>query len=299
VGTDAEVTCTPNPLVVQTATTPTPTATATATPTTGPLTGTLTVSDTTPEQGQTITVSGSGYEARTDIRITIQSHLSLLANDETDATGAFSTAVLIPASAELGAHTLSATGDGASGGTRVLTAAITVVAPAGSGGGGGGGRGLPTTGSALPLASGAVGTALLAAGSVLHGWSRRRRSDLHVEPVVHLAASPEPPMVETNWGRAAHELGLSTRSIEPGAFVRVSGAGFAADTDIAIVLTAADRLPRVIAYATTFPTGTFVVDTQISPQAHGGQRTISATGLAPDGSTRVLSTTLTVLGAAY
>ena len=146
----------------------TPTVTPTATPGL-PLTGVLQVSDTTPTRGQTITVSGAGYRANTDVRITIHSHISLLGTARTGAGGGFSANIRIPTDAHLGIHTLRATGLNPRGATRVLSANINVQDVTANR------RALPTTGPALAIALGTIASALLIVGHVLRGWSSQKR----------------------------------------------------------------------------------------------------------------------------
>jgi hypothetical protein len=146
----------------------TPTVTPTATPGL-PLTGFLQVSDTTPTRGQTITVSGGGYRANTDVRITIHSHISLLGTARTGIGGAFSANIRIPTDAHLGIHTLRATGDNPRGDTRVLSATIDVQDVTATS------RALPKTGPAIAVALGTIASALLIVGHVLRGWSSQKR----------------------------------------------------------------------------------------------------------------------------
>lgn len=92
--------------------------------------GPLTVSNANPVAGAQITVSAVGFAPSSPVQITIESSSSapaLLATANTDATGAFSKSVTIPASAA-GHYTLSARGTDTSGSVLVLTASIEVAA---------------------------------------------------------------------------------------------------------------------------------------------------------------------------
>ena len=89
--------------------------------------GNLTVSNATPSAGGEITVSGEGFAPASPVQITIASSPQLLATVESDASGAFSATVTIPASLS-GQHTISATGTDAAGSVLVLTAVIEVAA---------------------------------------------------------------------------------------------------------------------------------------------------------------------------
>ena len=92
--------------------------------------GPLTVSNANPAAGAQITVSAVGFAPSSPVQITIESSSSapaLLATANTDATGAFSKSVTIPASTA-GHYTLSARGTDTSGSVLVLTASIEVAA---------------------------------------------------------------------------------------------------------------------------------------------------------------------------
>ena len=89
--------------------------------------GDLSVSNATPSAGSEITVSGEGFAPTSPVQITIASSPQLLATVESDASGAFSVTVSIPASLS-GQHTISATGTDAAGSVLVLTAVVEVAA---------------------------------------------------------------------------------------------------------------------------------------------------------------------------
>lgn len=149
---------------------------------------TVTVSDTTPFPGQTITIYGSGFPADTAITITINPTLYTTS----DASGAWSTDFTIPEDFPPGVHTIVATGGGVT-----ATTTFNEVLPEGADDGeaaqfvdvspqpgvsteagasteaGPTGTTLPTTGSGVSVLV-RVGMVLLAAGGVLVGLARRR-----------------------------------------------------------------------------------------------------------------------------
>ena len=130
---------------------------------------TIAVSDTTPAQGQSLTVTGAHFTPNSSAKLTLHSTPVDLGSVSTDANGNFAAQVTIPSSTPAGAHTIEAldmaTGD-------VTAAAITVSAT--SGGGGGGGGGLAGTGVAV-IGVGALGVVLLAGGGLMLLAGRRRR----------------------------------------------------------------------------------------------------------------------------
>ncbi|MER7274684.1 hypothetical protein ABT369_09525 [Dactylosporangium sp. NPDC000244] len=134
----------------------------------GALTG---ATDTTPQPGQTITITGSGYKPNTTITVAIYSTPVTVGTVTTDGTGAFSATVTVPAGLAPGSHTLVAAGLAPDNTVRYLTAAVTVVPTAVATGP------LPVTGAAVTglaqLGSIAViiGVLLTALG---HRWTPRR-----------------------------------------------------------------------------------------------------------------------------
>jgi LPXTG-motif cell wall-anchored protein len=117
-----------------------------------------TVSDTTPEPGQSVTVSGSGAVDGGAVSATLDG--AEVGTGTADAAGDFTFTATIPSSAS-GSETLEVS-CGANRGTFPLT--LTVVAGSGL---------LPATGSdSLPLAW--IGLAALAAGGVVLGGARLR-----------------------------------------------------------------------------------------------------------------------------
>lgn len=121
---------------------------------------TLTVSDTTPVPGQTITISGTGFPASTTVTITINPTFTATS----DASGAWSTSFIVPTDLGLGTHTITATA-----GTVTATTTFTVVAGETTEAA----ATLPTTGSGTSDML-RWGVGLLACGGVLVGLGRRR-----------------------------------------------------------------------------------------------------------------------------
>ncbi|HEX2192747.1 MAG TPA: hypothetical protein VHH09_06095, partial [Acidimicrobiales bacterium] len=79
--------------------------------------------------GGLVTVSGDGFAAGATITITFESTPVVIGVVQADASGRFTTQVRVPVDAPPGVHTIRATGAAAGGGTRVLTARVTVAAP--------------------------------------------------------------------------------------------------------------------------------------------------------------------------
>jgi LPXTG-motif cell wall-anchored protein len=143
----------------------------------------LTVSDTTPLQGQTITVTGCCYSGT--VAIDLLSTPQRLGTATAGADGVFSTQVTIPADTVPGPHAIVATGPALDGsGTLRQSVEITVLAagadddgdkPGGVGKGKGKAAGaLPRTGAdSLPLVQIGVALVLLGAGAVLSVRNRR------------------------------------------------------------------------------------------------------------------------------
>ncbi|MFB4353424.1 GH92 family glycosyl hydrolase [Microbacterium sp. LS_15] len=117
-------------------------------------------------QGGTVELVGRGFGAGELITITLFSEPVRLAEVAADGSGAFRTAVTIPADTPVGQHTLVA--QGAASGLSAQ-GALTVTAAASTG------DGLAGTGGAVPIALIALMLGLLATGGVL--FIRRRRSE--------------------------------------------------------------------------------------------------------------------------
>ncbi|MGY1742204.1 MULTISPECIES: fibronectin type III domain-containing protein [unclassified Blastococcus] len=119
-------------------------------------------------QGQTITVSGSGYAPFSTVTVLVYSSPTVLGTVEADANGAFTFTGKLPAGLAAGSHTLVAAGVDADGNPRYLTQAITVGGPTGSGG-------LAYTGADIAVPA-IGGLAALAVGGGLVLAGRRRRA---------------------------------------------------------------------------------------------------------------------------
>lgn len=88
--------------------------------------GQLTVSSTTVAPGSSVTISGEGFAPNGLVVVTIQSAPVELGRGNADAVGDFTATVRVPADFPPGAHTLSATGPAAGGGTQVLSFEVVV-----------------------------------------------------------------------------------------------------------------------------------------------------------------------------
>jgi len=129
--------------------------------------GALTVSDDTPRPGQTIRASGAGMAPNAPVTLTLN---PTLGQTTADSAGRFSLDVTIPGRQAPGPYTLTARGAAPGGGTRVLTAPVTVTD---SGSGTGGDRLARTGGSSfLPLTI--LGLVLIGAGAAVVVLLRRR-----------------------------------------------------------------------------------------------------------------------------
>jgi hypothetical protein len=136
-------------------------------------TGSLSSTQTTITPGGSTTITGSGYTPGTTVTIDVCGLLSV--STVADSSGNISTSVTIPSSAAAGPCAITAVGLGANGKSLSLTTNVTLTS-------------VTQTGSAVPPAhtgepwasagywSAAGGTALVGAGLVALGLSRRRRS---------------------------------------------------------------------------------------------------------------------------
>ena len=144
----------------------------------------ITVSDTTPCPGQSVTVNAQTFAA--GAAVTVKLGDTVVGTPAADASGKVSLEVTIPAGQAQGPVQVSATGPGADNATVTVNAAVDIVAcnetpppTTPGGGGGGGGGGLPNTGSDTTMTLVRVGVALAALGGLLLAIStkRRRRTD--------------------------------------------------------------------------------------------------------------------------
>ncbi len=141
-----------------------------------PTTGQGVVDRSTVRAGECVTFSGSGFAPGAAIDVTDNGEPR--GTTTADAAGSYATQVCFSTSAQLGAHLLSAQGEGANGALRTLTATVTVLGVATDGGGTqstGGGGNLARTGAEIAtLLLAAV--VLLGAGALLVTQARRRRT---------------------------------------------------------------------------------------------------------------------------
>ena len=142
-----------------------------------PAVNSLTVSDTTPTPGQTISIEGCTFAAGSTTTVALTTVPVTLGTPTADAAGVIRLDGTIPADITLGSHTLTATGPAPDGTTLSLSLTLNVVAAGGSGSGTGSGP-LPNTGSdsSIPLAQ--VGLGLAALGGVVVALAGRRRRSL-------------------------------------------------------------------------------------------------------------------------
>ena len=141
-----------------------------------PAVNSLTVSDTTPTPGQTISIEGRTFAAGSTATVALTPDVTL-GSPTADAAGVIRLDATVPADTTLGSHTLTATGPAPDGTTLSLSLTLNVVAADGSGSGTGSGS-LPDTGSdsSIPLAQ--VGLGLAAFGGVVEALAGRRRRSL-------------------------------------------------------------------------------------------------------------------------
>lgn len=128
-------------------------------------TGTLTVSPSTVAPGGSISVAGTGFRPNTQVTLTLFSDPVSLGTLTSNASGAISGSVSIPAATPTGAHKVEAKGANAAGnGNHLLRADLTVRAGSGS---------IPRTGGSsdflLP-----VGIAVVSLGILAFAWRERR-----------------------------------------------------------------------------------------------------------------------------
>jgi hypothetical protein len=120
--------------------------------------------------GNTVNVSGSGWQAGAQITVTIQSAPVALGTVTANAAGTFSQNFTIPCSIGNGAHTVSASGIAADGTSRTASTQVTLSNCTVSAGK------LAFTGSNSTFPFAAAGVALVLVGSVLTVSMRRRRT---------------------------------------------------------------------------------------------------------------------------
>jgi len=144
-----------------------------------PAVNSLTVSDTTPSPGQTITIQGQTFAEGATATVVLNSDPVTLGSATANAAGQIVLQATIPTDTPLGSHTLVASGQAPNGQTLSLSLAIEVV-PAQGGGTGTSGGNLPRTGDSTSLPLAKVGLGLLAAGGVIYSIAAKRRKALSV-----------------------------------------------------------------------------------------------------------------------
>ncbi|HKE76164.1 MAG TPA: LPXTG cell wall anchor domain-containing protein [Acidimicrobiales bacterium] len=158
-----------------------------------PAVNSLTISDTTPTPGQTISIEGRTFATGSTATVTLFSDPVVLGSAIADAAGVFALQATIPADTPLGHHTITAEGTAPDGSPLSLSVSLTVVPAQGAGAGAGNGSGnLPRTGSdsSIPLAK--LGLGMLAIGGIATAIAAKRRkaAAAAAEPL-----TPAPPLV--------------------------------------------------------------------------------------------------------
>jgi len=128
---------------------------------------TVTVSDTTVEPGQSITLSARTFQAGSTVTFTLFSAPVVLGTATANSSGVATITATIPANTAPGTHTIEATGVDEAGNPLTVTTTITVL---------GGAADLPTTGSASTTPMTQVALAVLAGGGLLVLLANRRRT---------------------------------------------------------------------------------------------------------------------------
>jgi LPXTG-motif cell wall-anchored protein len=144
-----------------------------------PAVNSLTVSDTTPSPGQTITIQGQTFAQGATATVVLNSDPVTLGSATANAAGQITLQATIPVDTPLGSHTLVASGPAPTGQMLSLSLAIQVV-PAQGGGTSTSGGTLPHTGDSTSLPLAKVGLGLLAVGGVIYSIAAKRRKALSV-----------------------------------------------------------------------------------------------------------------------
>lgn len=141
----------------------------------GAPTGRLSLAASTVTAGDTLDVTGDGFEPGEDVTLVLHSAPVHLATARADRTGAVSATVTIPADTVAGSHTLRAAGSRSG---VLASAELTVVAPAEGTGPGGDAAGPGADAGTLAVTGTAVGVLLLLTlGTIGFGTLLRRRTD--------------------------------------------------------------------------------------------------------------------------
>jgi LPXTG-motif cell wall-anchored protein len=148
-----------------------------------PAVNSLTISDSTPCPGQTVTIDARTFAEGSTVSFTLLPESVALASAAADAAGVAAVQATIPTNTPLGAHTITADGTAPDGSSLSTSVSLSVVSCEGTGAGGAGAGGtggnLPKTGddASLPLAKVGLGLAALG-GVVLAIAAKRRKSAL-------------------------------------------------------------------------------------------------------------------------
>ena len=144
-----------------------------------PAVNSLTVSDTTPTPGQTVTLVGRTFAPGAAVTATLTSEPVGLATAAADPSGVVTMQATIPASTSLGLHTITAAGQAPDGSELSVSVNITVVDADGAAGGAGNGAdpgaGLPRTGDDSSISLAKLGLTLAAIGGVITAVAAKRR----------------------------------------------------------------------------------------------------------------------------
>jgi hypothetical protein len=132
-----------------------------------PADDTVTVSDTTVEPGQPVTLSARVFQSGSTVTFTFFSAPVVLGTATANSSGVATLTATIPSNATPGTHRIEATGTGADGQPLTVVINITVLGAAGSG--------LPTTGSGSTAPLTQLAAAALAGGGLLVLLANRRR----------------------------------------------------------------------------------------------------------------------------
>jgi len=131
-----------------------------------------TVSDTTVEPGQPVTVSAGTFCAGCPVTFTLFSAPVALGTVDANANGVATLTFTVPENTTPGTHTIEASGTGADGQPLTVTTTITVLGAAGAGN-------LPTTGNDGTAPMTKVALAAIAGGGLLVILANRRHSAKH------------------------------------------------------------------------------------------------------------------------
>lgn len=116
--------------------------------------------------GEQVQIQGCGFRANSPVVLTMHSHTMNLGTVTANANGEFTLAFAVPADAEVGAHTITATGVNPAGAVRVQNLAFTVAAA----------QAATTTTVATNVAGVAITNTTIASGAVASSGSTLPRT---------------------------------------------------------------------------------------------------------------------------